>query len=141
MNEKKETSKGAAPKKPRKPRTAKKKEQTISAEPLMTSTASYETVAHLDSGATTYRRNKSASIERTDKFTNIETGLIPFKTYTGSGQSGISIRDAIILCQKAYYNFSVFRNTIDLMTEFSSSEIYFEGGSKKSQKFFESLFS
>jgi hypothetical protein len=136
MNEKKETSKGAIPRKPRKPRKSTKKAEAASVEPLM----SFESSASDVPGRTTFRRNKSGNIERTDKFTNIESGLIPFKTYTGSGQSGISIRDAIILCQKAYYNFSVFRNTIDLMTEFSASEIYFEGGSKKSQKFFESLF-
>jgi hypothetical protein len=133
MNEKKETANGAAPKKPRKPRKSTKKALT---EPLM----AFESSASTPPSRTSYRRNKSGNIERTDKFTNIESGLIPFKTYTGSGQSGISIRDAIILCQKAYYNFSVFRNTVDLMTEFSSSDIYFEGGSKKSQKFFESLF-
>ena len=107
----------------------------------MTSSAStYETVAHSDGRSTSYRRNRSGSIERTNKFTNIEDGLIPFKTYSGGGQSGISIRDAVILCQKAYYNFSVFRNTIDLMTEFSTSELYLEGGSKKSRNFFESFF-
>ncbi|MAF42583.1 MAG: hypothetical protein CMI54_00245 [Parcubacteria group bacterium] len=134
MNEKKENPK-SAPKK----RASRAKKQTPS-EPLMTSSAStYDNVA-MASSVTSFRRNKAGSIERTDKFTNIENGLIPFKTTTGSGQSGISIRDAVILCQKAYYNFSIFRNTIDLMTEFSTSEIYFEGGSKKSQNFFESLF-
>ena len=136
MNESKGNEK-SAPKKVRK--TRKKPMTSASGEPLMTSSASsYESVAH--SGDTRYRRNKSASIERTDKFSNIEKGLIPFKTYSGAGQSGISIRDAVILCQKAYYNFSVFRNTIDLMTEFSTSSVYFEGGSKKSRNFFESLF-
>jgi hypothetical protein len=125
----------SSPKKPRR-RTTKKTE--TSAEPLMTSTASHESFAHRADTHT--RRNKAGSIERTDKFTNIENGLIPFKTYSGSGQSGISIRDAVILCQKAYYNFSVFRNTVDLMTEFSTSEVFFEGGSKKSRNFFESLF-
>tara|TARA_R100000808_G_C2154735_1_gene165983 strand:- start:409 stop:2466 length:2058 start_codon:yes stop_codon:yes gene_type:complete len=136
MNESKGNEK-SAPKKTR--RTRKKSTSSVSGEPLMTSSASsYESIAH--SSDTRYRRNKSGSIERTDKFSNIEKGLIPFKTYSGAGQSGISIRDAVILCQKAYYNFSVFRNTIDLMTEFSTSGIYFEGGSKKSRNFFESLF-
>jgi len=121
----------SAPKKPRK-KAAKKTE--ASAAPLMTSTASHESLAN-----TRTRRNKAGSIERTDKFKNIDDGLIPFKNNSG-GKGGISIRDAVKLCQKAYYNFSVFRNTIDLMTEFSTSEIFFEGGSKKSRNFFESLF-
>jgi len=34
----------------------------------------------------------------------------------------------------------MFRNVIDLMTEFSSSNIYFKGGSKKSRQFLEAYF-
>ena len=110
----------------------KKTEQ--GAEPLM---AKHETVA----SATRTRRNKSADIVRTDRFRNIENGMIPFKYSRGvSNNSNIEVRDTIILCQKAYYNFSVFRNTIDLMTEFSISNLYYTGGSRKSREFFETLF-
>ena len=110
----------------------KKTEQ--GAEPLM---AKHETVA----SATRTRRNKSADIVRTDRFRNIENGMIPFKYSHGvSNNSNIDVRDTIILCQKAYYNFSVFRNTIDLMTEFSISNLYYTGGSRKSREFFETLF-
>ena len=64
--------------------------------------------------------------------------MIPFKYSHGvANNSNIDVRDTIILCQKAYYNFSVFRNTIDLMTEFSISDLYYTGGSKKSREFFE----
>ena len=122
----------------RKPSKRASKKPTMSAEPLMTSTAAHESLAY--KADTRTRRNKAGSIERTDKFANIENGLIPFKSYSGSNQGGLSIRSAVVLCQKAYYNFSVFRNTIDLMTEFSTSDIFFEGGSKKSRNFFESLF-
>jgi hypothetical protein len=89
-------------------------------------------------GAAT-RRNRSATITRAEKYANIEGGVVPF-IYSGSRgkyTSNISIRDAIILCQKCYYNFSVFRNTIDLMTEFSCSPMYFTGGNAQSRKFFE----
>ena len=110
----------------------KKTEQ--GAEPLM---AKHETVA----SSTRTRRNKSADIVRTDRFRNIENGMIPFKYSHGvSNNSNIDVRDTIILCQKAYYNFSVFRNTIDLMTEFSISNLYYTGGSRKSREFFETLF-
>ena len=86
------------------------------------------------------RRNRAASIERTDRFKNIEDGLVPFRIAPGSfGNSNMDIRDAVILCQKAYYNFAIFRNTIDLMTEFSVSPIYFRGGSSKSRDFFDAL--
>jgi hypothetical protein len=65
--------------------------------------------------------------------------VIPFIYGGGYGKytSNISIKDTIILCQKAYYNFSIFRNTIDLMTEFSCSPIYFTGGNEQSRKFFQ----
>ena len=87
------------------------------------------------------RRNKSATIERTNRFKNIDDGLIPFK-HSGTYQktTSIVVKDAVILCQKAYYNYAMFRNVIDLMTEFSSSNIYFRGGSKKSREFLEAYF-
>jgi hypothetical protein len=88
---------------------------------------------------TSVRRNRSSTISRTDKYSNIEGGVIPFIYGGGYGKytSNISIKDTIILCQKAYYNFSIFRNTIDLMTEFSCSPIYFTGGNEQSRKFFQ----
>jgi hypothetical protein len=88
---------------------------------------------------TSIRRNRASSISRTDKYVNIEGGVIPFIYGGGYGKytSNISIKDTIILCQKAYYNFSIFRNTIDLMTEFSCSPIYFTGGNEQSRKFFQ----
>jgi hypothetical protein len=87
---------------------------------------------------TTVRRNAASTISRTDKYANIEGGVIPFAYGGALGKysSTISIRDAIILCQKAYYNFSIFRNTIDLMTDFTCSSIYFTGGNSQSLKFF-----
>ena len=116
----------------------RKKLHSVDSEPLM---ASYSKQS-IATQATRTRRNKSGTIERTDRFENINDGLVPFK-YTTSGSyntSNLDIRDAVMLCQKAYYNFAVFRNTIDLMTEFSVSDIYFQGGSKKSREFFTSFF-
>jgi hypothetical protein len=91
--------------------------------------------------STGMRRNAAADIERTSRFTNIDTGIIPFR-YSNyvKNLSTLDVRDAIILCQKAYYNVAIFRNTIDLMTEFSDSPIYLTGGSQKSREFFEAYF-
>ena len=91
--------------------------------------------------STGMRRNAAADIERTNRFTNIDTGIIPFR-YSNyvRNLSTLDVRDAIILCQKAYYNVGIFRNTIDLMTEFSDSQIYLTGGSQKSREFFEAYF-
>lgn len=99
--------------------------------PLMTAEAS--------TGSTSgTRMNVAAITTRSSRYANIEEGIIPFK-YSSAGYvktSNIDIKDAVVLCQKAYYNVAVFRNTIDLMTEFSTGEIYFKGGSKKSRDFF-----
>jgi hypothetical protein len=94
-----------------------------------------------NASSTRTRRNLSSSITRTDKFKNIDDGLVPFKyTKGGSNNSNLDVRDAVILCQKAYYNFAVFRNTIDLMTEFSVCDIFLRGGNKKSRDFFKAYF-
>lgn len=98
-------------------------------------------MSEVRAASTSSRRNSASSNERTNRFTNIDTGLIPFRysTYV-KNLSTLDVRDAIILCQKAYYNVAIFRNTIDLMTEFSSSPIYLSGGSQKAREFFEAYF-
>ena len=94
---------------------------------------------------TSVRRNIGASIERTDRFKNIDDGLIPFKYNTGGygyngGYSSMDVRDAVILCQKAYYNVAVFAQVINLMTEFSVGDVFLREGSSKSRDFFNALF-
>ena len=113
-----------------------KKTQNEDFKPMMVSEASDTTEAF-----TSTRRNVSSTITRTDKYKNIDDGLIPFKYSSGiKANSNMNVRDAVILCQKCYYNFAIFRNTIDLMTEFSCSNIYFKNGSQKSRDFFSALF-
>ena len=115
----------------------KPKQENSLKEPLMAGITLEDSFA-----STRSRRNKSGSIERTDRYKNIDDGIIPFKYSQGmANNSSLDVRDTIILCQKAYYNFSVFRNTIDLMTEFSMTNMYLTGGSLKSREFFEALFS
>jgi hypothetical protein len=91
----------------------------------------------------TTRRDVAGSIIRTDRFKNIDDGVLPFRysssTY-GNNKSLLDVRDCVILCQKAYYNIAVYRNIIDLMTEFSIGELYYRGGSSKSKDFFKALF-
>jgi len=117
-----------------------KQSKNTQVEPIMVASASVSEAKASTEGTST-RRNLSSNIQRTDRYKNIDDGLIPFRYSTGiKNASNMNIRDAVILCQKAYYNFSIFRNTIDLMTEFSNSHIYFTGGSQKSKDFFEALF-
>ena len=49
--------------------------------------------------------------------------------------NGIDSRESIELCQKAYANIPIFRNAVDVMSEFSNSEIYLEGGSETARSF------
>lgn len=122
-------------------KTPKEEKEPQFVTPLMTQ--ANEMSVSKGSSATRSRRNVSSTIHRTDRFKNIEDGLVPFKRGGANGpnkNNTLDVRDAVILCQKAYYNFSVFRNTIDLMTEFSVNDIYFKGGSKKAREFFRALF-
>jgi len=88
------------------------------------------------------RRNAASTIERTDRFRNIDDGMVPFNYATGYNynKSNIDVRDTVILCQKAYYNFGLFRNTIDLMSELSCGNIHLKGGNKSARDFFQALF-
>ncbi len=109
----KKTTSRATAKKPAKRAPRKKKEEEISASamPLMSETSASVT-------STRTRSNRSARIDQLHRFENIDKGIVPFN-YSSAGYgnktSNIDVRDAVILCQKAYYNFSVFRNAIDMM--------------------------
>jgi len=83
-------------------------------------------------GRTTRRRNQSSKTLLSDRYSNISGGLMPWQ----SSDDGITVKEAIELCQKAYANIALFRNVIDMMAEFSNNEIYFEDGTKESRKFF-----
>jgi hypothetical protein len=61
--------------------------------------------------------------------------LLPYEI----SSDGINVRESIELCQKAYANVPIFRNTIDMMSEFANAEIYLEGGNATSRNFFEKL--
>lgn len=64
---------------------------------------------------------------------NINKGVSPFsRDNTGT----LSAQQAIVLCQKAYWNVAIFRNTIDIQTEFANSKLSFRGKNKRSIKFF-----
>ncbi len=141
MSEKRKSPKRASAKKqPKTTSTASKKQEESGTSPLM----SYEALGTAGYSSTRSRRNLSSVIDRTDKYRNIDDGLVPFiyssPSATGSASSSIEIRDAVILCQKAYYNFAQFRNVIDLMTEFAIGDLYFNGGNRKSRSFFEQFF-
>lgn len=67
---------------------------------------------------------------------NISAGVSPFQYQNGD----VGVKDAVILCQKAYWNVSIFKLTIDIMAEFSNSPLHFVGKNKASIRFFESWY-
>lgn len=84
------------------------------------------------------RSNKSADSEIVNRFANIDAGIVPYMNSMAGGfnRSGITARDCIILCQKAYFNVAIFRQIIDLIVDLSIGDISFKGGNKKSRDFF-----
>ena len=68
-----------------------------------------------------------------DRFPHISSGLLPYET----GRGVVTIRDTIELCQKAYANVSIFRNTIDGMVEFSNVKIKVLAKDKRVKRFVE----
>ena len=107
-------------------------------EPMSTSLGSYD---GSPATSTPGRRNSSGQIERTERFYNIDNGLVPFKySHNLQNKSSLNVRDAVVLCQKAYYNFAAFRNVIELMVDFSCSKLYFTGGNKKAREFLTALY-
>lgn len=83
--------------------------------------------------ATRTRRNYTATTKKTNKYKNIEECPLSYS----NEKHYISPRSSILLCQKAYANIAIFRNAIDVMSEFSNSDIYLEGGSEKAKNFIE----
>jgi len=98
----------------------------------------YEATASqaLASTSRTSSRISAVSPSRKDELCNIRQGVMPFECSEGD----ISVREAIILCQKAYFNVSAFRTTIDIMTEFSNSCLRFDGGTRDSKEFFQAWY-
>jgi hypothetical protein len=77
------------------------------------------------------RRNGVYFKTKNYRLANIEQGMLPFE-YSADG---VDVRAAIELCQKAYANVAVFRNSIDIMSELSNSDIKLIGGNKKVRDF------
>ena len=110
-------------------------------EPFYTSDASYGDISTArtqlsSSQQTTTRTNRVAYRNPIDRFSSIRVGMLPY-TYSSDG---VDVRDGIELCQKAYANIAIFRNAIDIMAEFTNTDVYLEGGTAKSRRFFEEWF-
>ena len=111
-------------------------------DPFYTSDASYNSSSNAacsrvtSSGKGATRFNRAAYNVKPDRFSSIRGGLLPYDY----ASDGVNVRDAIELCQKAYANVSVFRNAVDIMSEFANTDLFLEGGTKKSRDFFAEWF-
>lgn len=108
---------------------------TTAGEPIYNETSLANRRSH-HSSETGGRSNSIYKTAKKDKYTNIKNGLLPYEY----SKDGTNIREAIELCQKAYANVAIFRNAVDIMAEFSNSNIYLEGENDKSKKFVEKWF-
>jgi len=113
------------------------KQQDNSSEPALVGESYYnESKANYDRNdvgdTTNVRRNLAYVGPKIYKYGNIREGLLPFEFSV----NGYNVRDSIELCQKAYANIAIFRNAIDIMSEFANAEVYLEGGSQKAKDFF-----
>lgn len=68
----------------------------------------------------------------TAELDNIAEGVTPCNLNAGC----YSVADTIELCKKAYWNVSIFKQTIDMQAEFCNSKLHFSGDQKNSLKFF-----
>ena len=116
-------------------------EPELLGEAFYTSDASYNSVSKAGrvntAGSSNTARLNAAAVRTTfDRYSSITKGMLPYE-YAGDG---VNVREGIELCQKAYANVSIFRNAIDIMSEFANTDIYLEGGTKKSREFFQEFF-
>ena len=87
-------------------------------------------------GRTSSRTNRVSKERMGDRFNNINEGILPFEF----SENTVNITEAITLCQKAYFNIPVFKSTMDLLAEFSDTNVYLEEGSAASRAFVKAWF-
>jgi len=99
----------------------------------------YETTASRISEPTKRSGSRTNSVTQSytkNRFKNIDDGLLPFDY----SRDSVNVRDAIQLCQKAYFNVPAFRSTIDMLSDFADSDLFLEGGSAKARNFVNAWF-
>ena len=99
----------------------------------MTFGESFAARAETSADRSSQRRNRVSTGGMSKEFSSISELSLPY----AEDKNGIGIRETVLLTQLAYANIAIFKNSIDLMSEFSNSDIYFEGGSKAARMFFE----
>lgn len=81
--------------------------------------------------ASYYTKTKYSGTQ-TGELDNIAKGISPL----GNANGDVTVKDAIELMQKAYYNVSCVRGAIDILCDLANSRIKFKGKNKAAVKFF-----
>lgn len=81
---------------------------------------------------TEYRDGVSPSVRPIDAYKNINAGLLPWEVSNGT----MSISNAILLCQKAYANVAIVRNSVESAVEFSNSNLHIKTANDTVKNFF-----
>ena len=77
------------------------------------------------------RANRAATQDDSYKYSTLNNTFTPF--YWNDGW--IRINTTIDLVQRAYWNFGIVKNTIDILSELSNSRLYLTGGNKRARDF------
>jgi hypothetical protein len=87
-------------------------------------------------GSSVNRGTKIGRNAISDALTNLKDLPLPYQEKGGK----INIKEAINIVKRTYANIAVFRNCIDIMTEFSCADTYLTGGNAASRAFVEKWF-
>lgn len=82
------------------------------------------------------RYGRSSTKEKTGDMGELDNLLEGISPFSKDNSGHYTVKDAIELSRKAYWNVSVYKQTIDMQTELCNSKIHLNGGSKTSLKFF-----
>jgi hypothetical protein len=78
----------------------------------------------------------TGSIVQLEKYPNIRSGLVPLTELQGN----YTVSEAISTCYLAYHNFALLKNAINMLVDFSVSNIHIKTSNQKAKRFFKAWF-
>lgn len=85
-----------------------------------------------------YQNSVSPTLFPNDPFPLLSASLNPYET--NEGHNYFALSRAIVLCQQAYANVSIFRNAIECAVEFSNSPLHIKTSNQTVKDFFTAWF-
>jgi hypothetical protein len=96
----------------------------------------YSVIASCGGDGSSMRNSFSAQISPSDRYKNINAGILPWENRNGL----VGMQSVIVTCQKAYANVSVVRNATEASVEFSCSPLHIKTPNKTVKDFFTEWF-